>query len=116
MGIPESQFQRWANRGAVTTAKKTHASIRNALALHEWPGNLDHEVYLQGSYRNATNIRGDSDVDIVVQIHNPWRSDLSDLSAYELELCQKSVVTASYDWGGLLGGCPQCPGVLLRHR
>ena len=28
---------------------------------------MDHQVYLQGSYPNHTNIRGDSDVDVVVE-------------------------------------------------
>ena len=31
---------------------------------------MDHQVYLQGSYANSTNIRGDSDVDIVVETQN----------------------------------------------
>ena len=39
------------------------------------------EVYLQGSYANHTNIRNDSDVDIVVQI-NP--TDTSDILGFSL--------------------------------
>ena len=31
---------------------------------------MDHRVYLQGSYANSTNIRGDSDVDVVVETRN----------------------------------------------
>ena len=34
------------------------------------PPGMDHQVYLQGSYANSTNIRGDSDVDIVVETQN----------------------------------------------
>ena len=38
---------------------------------------MDHKVYLQGSYRNHTNIRGDSDVDIVVETSNVFHSNLT---------------------------------------
>ena len=39
-----------------------------ALAGHPWPPNMGTpSVYLQGSYRNHTNIRGDSDVDAVAE-------------------------------------------------
>jgi hypothetical protein len=31
-----------------------------------------YEVYLQGSYKNHTNIRGDSDVDVVVQLNSTF--------------------------------------------
>lgn len=33
---------------------------------------MNHEVYLQGSYPNHTNIRGDSDVDVVVESGNSF--------------------------------------------
>ena len=37
---------------------------------------MDHKVYLQGSYPNHTNIRGDSDVDVVVETSNVFFHDL----------------------------------------
>jgi hypothetical protein len=40
-------------------------------------------VYLQGSYANATNIRADSDVDIVVELTSIFRSDVSALTRLE---------------------------------
>jgi hypothetical protein len=39
---------------------------------------VDYEVYLQGSYKNDTNIRGDSDVDIVAQLNSTFYSNLSE--------------------------------------
>jgi len=39
---------------------------------------VQYEVYLQGSYKNDTNIRGDSDVDIVVQLNSAFCSNLSE--------------------------------------
>lgn len=63
MAIPESQLETWSHQGAVTTAKTTADSIRNALdSYSSWPDGIYFEVYLQGSYKNDTNIRGDSDI------------------------------------------------------
>ena len=78
MSIPESQLKTWSHQGAVTTAKQTHECIRAALEDYPWPDGVDYEVYLQGSYKNDTNIRGDSDVDIVVQLNSAFRSNLSE--------------------------------------
>ena len=54
---------------------------------------MDHDVYLQGSYPNYTNIRGDSDVDVVVETSNVFYNDLP------LETKQQMGLTAgSYTW------------------
>jgi len=79
MAILESQLERWAHQGAVATAKLTADSIRNALKSYNyWPAGIDFEVYLQGSYKNSTNIRGDSDVDVVVQLNSSFYSNLTE--------------------------------------
>jgi len=78
MPIPEAQLERWSHQGAVTTAKQTHESIRNALNQYEWPRGVNFEVYLQGSYKNDTNIRGDSDVDVVAQLNSTFSSNLTE--------------------------------------
>jgi len=78
MPIPESQLETWSRIGAVTTAKQTHESVRNALEAYDWPSDVQYEVYLQGSYKNNTNIRGDSDVDIVVQLNSTFLTNLSE--------------------------------------
>ncbi len=98
MGIPESQLKTWANQGAITTAKATHESIRHALSKSDSLVGKDFEVYLQGSYKNSTNIRGDSDVDVVVQLNSTFFYDLSRLPAAERELCQSTIVPATYEW------------------
>lgn len=98
MAIPESQLETWSHQGAVTTAKATHESIREALNSHEWPDDVNFEVYLQGSYKNSTNIRGDSDVDIVVQLNSTFRYDFSVLSEEEKELHNQAYPDATYLW------------------
>ena len=67
MGIPNSQLETWSHQGAQTNAEITHLSIRNAISNLSWRG-IELKDYLQGSYRNSTNIYGNSDVDIIVQL------------------------------------------------
>jgi hypothetical protein len=96
MAIPEARLQAWANHGPVTTAQATHESIRNALNHYRWPPQIDYDVYLQGSYKNSTNIRGDSDVDMVVQLNSTFLKDLSGLTAEERTLYGQAYPTATY--------------------
>lgn len=68
MSIPETQLERWANKGATQGSVDTYASIRAALESHAWPDGMEYEVYLQGSYANDTNTRGNSDVDVICEM------------------------------------------------
>ena len=68
MAIPENQLKIWAQPGTVKGAKNTHAAIRNVLGRHQWPGDVRYRTYLQGSYRNNTHLRRQSDVDVVVEL------------------------------------------------
>ena len=76
MEIPEHQLKSWSARGAQQASAETYNSIKAALAAHSWPRGMDHNVYLQGSYPNFTNIRGDSDVDIAVETSNVFYHDV----------------------------------------
>ena len=76
MAIPESQLNAWSGLGAQKGSQDTYASITAALAAHTWPQGMNHIVYLQGSYPNSTNVRGDSDVDIVVESTNVFYHDV----------------------------------------
>lgn len=97
--IPEQQLETWARQGAIQTAADTHQAIRNALNHYsEWPQGMSYDVYLQGSYRNATNIRGDSDVDVVVQLDSVYNSDTWSLDPLGLTRYQNDFVPADYGW------------------
>jgi predicted nucleotidyltransferase len=93
MAIPNSQLEIWAKQGAVTTAKLTHESVRTALE-HEKSliKGKAIEICLQGSYRNDTNIRGDSDVDILVELTTTFGH-----SAHELPITQRQAHEIAYD-------------------
>ena len=91
MAIPESQLNTWSNQGSTDGSAMTHKSIRNALSKHPWPREVDYDAYLQGSYANYTNIRGNSDVDLVVELKSAFSSNLS-----EAEQQQLGIKDASY--------------------
>ena len=67
MSIPNTQLITWSKYVPHVTAQESHTSIRKNLKLETWPDSL-FDVYLQGSYKNHTNVRGSSDVDVVVQL------------------------------------------------
>jgi hypothetical protein len=90
----EEQLKSWAQAPSPTEMKKiqhTHEMIKSALnkylpdEIRKSHGlNLElPEIYLQGSYANSTNIRYDSDVDIVVQLNSIFWYDISQLSGLE---------------------------------
>jgi hypothetical protein len=99
MAIPESQLETWANIGAVATSAAAYSSVKAALEHSRSSVKaFDYEVYLQGSYRNKTNIYGDSDVDIVVQLNSTFGRDLSSLPPDQEAAYHRSVSIATYDW------------------
>lgn len=62
--ISEDQFKIWAAAPSATKYIVTREKIEKILT-YKFGENI--KVYLQGSYKNSTNTRSDSDVDIVVE-------------------------------------------------
>lgn len=99
MTIPERQLATWSTQGGTTSASDTYASI--SAALNTPASRLrshDIEVYLQGSYKNSTNVRGDSDVDVIAQLNESYTHDISPLDQLERERYEAQFVPASYRW------------------
>ena len=97
MTIPESQLSRWSDHGAQESSKRTHEAIHRALNAYRWPHGMTYDFYLQGSYRNDTNIRGDSDVDVVLELTSTFRYDATSLSQSE-QGALASLPPAAYSW------------------
>ena len=85
MPIPERTLSRWSHHQAGTAFKQAHIPIRDALAEYDWPSEVKYQVFLQGSYKNDTNLGGDSDVDVVVRLASRLRPRVADLSGKELQ-------------------------------
>jgi hypothetical protein len=99
MAIPEHQLQTWSNQGATTTSASAYASIKNALEKAGSPVAYHNmEIYLQGSYRNATNIYGDSDIDVVAQLNATFQRDISALAPDQVALYNQNYPNATYLW------------------
>ena len=95
MVLSEEQLQTWSNKGAVTKLINAHESIRTVLLSDNSPiKGKKMEFYLQGSYKNNTNVRVDSDVDVVIQLNDVFYRDISLLSPE-----QQSLYTASFNDG-----------------
>ena len=79
--IAEGQLDIWASQGPTAQFTDTYNRIRDNLLDRGAPYPLaDTEVFLQGSYKNDTNVYGDSDVDIVLCHTGAFYHDLSRLS------------------------------------
>ncbi|MBI1953427.1 MAG: nucleotidyltransferase [Candidatus Omnitrophica bacterium] len=109
MPIAESKLSTWAHQGAITAARQTYRAIQTALeAGSSSVAPRGFEVYLQGSYKNDTNVRSDSDVDVVVEFRETFGRDLAALpleqqrayalayqdAAYKLEHFRSGVLSA----------------------
>lgn len=78
MGIPEEDLTTMASIGAQTTSKETYATVKLALeAQGTGFAAMNYNVFLQGSYGNDTNIRKESDVDVVIRLDAIFTYDLS---------------------------------------
>ena len=98
MPIPESQLSGWSDHGPQQASISTHETIRRALDNHRWPHEISYDFYLQGSYHNDTNLPGDSDVDVVLELDSVIRHDWSSLSQYEQGLLSSSLQPPTYGW------------------
>ena len=87
MSIPESTLSKWSHHQAGTAFKQAHVPIREALEAHRGLSQYKYEVFLQGSYKNDTNLGGDSDVDVVVRLRTKLKPAVAALSG---ELLQES--------------------------
>lgn len=98
MGLSESQLRTWSNQGATTNSQKTYDSVKAALGGYTWPSEFTYNIYLQGSYRNNTNTRGNSDVDVVAELTSSFRHDISSLSEAQQSSFHSHFPSATHGW------------------
>jgi predicted nucleotidyltransferase len=98
MSLTEQQIQNWARALSETEndkCVKTVASIRKVLEDHF---GSKVRVFLQGSYANSTNVRQDSDVDIVVCYQDAYYSDISSLTEQERIIHNQNRTSHGYEF------------------
>ncbi len=94
MPIRDSILSSWGHHYSGTAPKQAHVSIRDALAKYRgWAEKPEYDVFLQGSYKNDTNLRKDSDVDLVVQLSVELQPRMAKLSDKRLEQDKDHILT-----------------------
>ena len=74
----ESDFRKWAKPPGITEEQRienAEKSIRNAIRASEKLRERNVRVFTHGSYKNNTNVRRDSDVDIAVVAYHTFFPD-----------------------------------------
>jgi hypothetical protein len=113
MAIPLSQLNTWSNRPDPNRSADTYDSIKNALAAWDGSQEFTYGIYLQGSYANATNVRADSDVDVVVELTSTYCTDFSELTPADAERYWRSGTITARSFDDSPAGSPsRYPGVL----
>ena len=74
----EDKFRRWASPPGKTEEERcsnTETAIRNAIKASTKLDHRDIRIFTQGSYRNNTNVKTDSDVDIGILCYDTFFHD-----------------------------------------
>ena len=100
MVIPEPYLNQWFNHGPQASSIQTHKVIRAALESYSWPEHVTYDFFLQGSYSNDTNIRGDSDVDVILKLNHCFCYDCSTLHQPDQAELEKTFQPATHRWDG----------------
>lgn len=96
MKIREDQLKIWSVAPGTTRAVAAYNTIKTALESSPILSGKKIDIYLQGSYGNSTNIKVDSDIDVVVQLNSVWRRDISLLTPQEQAAYNAAVSNSSY--------------------
>lgn len=78
MSSTNQEHTKWTAAAGGDQATETYEEVRKALADLDRRHSI--EIFLQGSYANQTNIRVDSDVDVVVKSNCTWSGSWQQLS------------------------------------
>lgn len=97
MAISESQFQTWSRQGSTGSAASLYERISRTLKVDVDLSKHSFEVFLQGSYRNSTNIHGESDVDVVAMLTESYKPEYSALGVVERQRLEAASIPASYN-------------------
>jgi len=93
----EDTFSTWAKPPGKTEqdrCENAEKAIKNAIAASEKMKNRNVKVFTQGSYRNNTNVRKDSDVDICILCYDTFFYDLPEEYSRE----NFDIIPATYNY------------------
>ncbi len=85
MPIPERILGQWSHPSAATASIQAHVPIREALTAYQPLREFGYKVFLQGSYKNATTLSKDSDVDVVIRLQSSITPRVTALTSEALQ-------------------------------
>lgn len=91
MKISEQQLKIWSSQGTCPLSKKTHEWIEKIITTGVISFHQKYEMFLQGSYKNDTNIYAESDVDSVIIHKDCFLFDISLLTNQDKHLFLSSM-------------------------
>lgn len=104
MAINSEQLETWSHQGTVQQSSATYATVKAALEAADAPyAERDFNVFLQGSYGNDTNIRSESDVDVVIQLKNTFQHNISELPQDQQAAFKAAYSDATYTHANFKG-------------
>ncbi len=98
MKVSEDQINRWANPPSDTENEKCENAIRTISDVLRERFGTDISIIRQGSHRNKTNIRLDSDVDFAVVHNGYFFHDIDNLSDPDKETYKRNRTPADYSF------------------
>lgn len=97
MAISENQLATWGKQGPTAQFTATYETLKTCLSSSRAPySSKSFSIFLQGSYKNDTNVYGDSDVDVVMRLDQTFYEDLSYISEQEAQLFRAARSDATY--------------------
>jgi hypothetical protein len=95
--ISEDQLTTWAKQGPPAQFTATYDTLKGTLndsSSPYYPN--DFSIFLQGSYKNDTNVYGDSDVDVVMRLNQTFYTDMTYLPEDDKKLWNAARSDAEY--------------------
>jgi len=96
MNISEEQFLRWSRAPSETEETKCQSTFQRIKKALESKFGSNISIFLQGSYKNRTNVKLDSDVDIVALYKPVYFPDVSFLSDEDKKIFWSNFTPSQY--------------------
>lgn len=94
--ITDQQLQNWARPLSETENAKCVATVASIRKVLQDKFGSSVNIFLQGSYKNSTNVKQDSDVDIVICYKNAFFPEISSLSPQDKALHKTYYSNSAY--------------------
>lgn len=101
MNFTEQQLINWSKPVSTSEDQKCQNAISQITAALKAKFGSKISIFLQGSYRNNTNVRQNSDVDIVMRYDDAFYSDLQRLSESDKSVYNTQKISAGYNFDQL---------------